>query len=82
MSDNLWQMPPEDGMQFQGPPLLRYQAWYLRICMASVYLEGDYGNFLRSMVFKEDGFTPTGRKGARDVSNASKTIFNLFYLFS
>ena len=81
MSANLWQMP-EDGIQFQGPPLLRYQAWYHRVCMASVYLEGEYGDYLSSMVLKEDGFTPTGRQGARDVSNASQTIFNLLYFFS
>jgi len=50
--------------------------------LVSVYVEGDYGNYLSSMVLKEDGFTPTGRQGARDVSNASQTIFNLLYLFS
>ena len=61
MSANLWQMP-EDGMQFQGPPLLRYQAWYVRVYMASVYVEGDYGNYLSSMVLKEDGFTPLAGK--------------------
>ncbi|XP_078181603.1 uncharacterized protein LOC144575345 [Carex rostrata] len=71
MRDNLWQMPV-DGIQFQGHPLLRYQAWYLRICMASVYLEGDYGNFLRSKIFEDDGYTPTGRKGARDLLLAIK----------
>jgi hypothetical protein len=50
--------------------------------MASVYLEGDYGEFLRSKIFTEDGFTPTGRKGARDVSNASETIFIHLSIFS
>jgi hypothetical protein len=82
MSENLWQMPGVDGMQFQGPPHMRYQAWYLQVSMASVYLEGDYGNYLRAMVFKEDGYTPTGRQGARDVSNAPPTLvftFNIFH---
>ncbi|XP_078152710.1 uncharacterized protein LOC144547901 [Carex rostrata] len=71
MSGHLWQMP-EDGMQFQGPPDLRYKAWFLRVGMASVYLEGDYGNFLRLKTFIEDGYTPTGRKGARDLLVAIK----------
>ena len=66
MIANLWHMP-EDGVQFQGDPLLRYEAWYVRVCMASVYLEGDYGNFLRGKIFSDDGYTPTGRKGARQV---------------
>ena len=83
MSDNLWQMSGVDEMQLQGPPLLRYQAWYLRVGMASVYLEGDYGNYLRAKIFEDDGYTTTGMKLARDVSNAPKTahfghLFNLF----
>jgi hypothetical protein len=73
MSANLWQMPV-DETQFQGPPLLRYQAWYMRVGMSSVYIQGDYGDFLRSKIFTEDGFTPTGRKNALDVSNAPKII--------
>ena len=81
MSENLWQMPGVDGMQFQGPPHMRYQAWYLQVGMASVYLEGDYGNYLRAMVFKEDGYTPTSRKGARDVSNAPQTLVSRLTFF-
>ena len=81
MSANLWQMPAPDGLQFQGPPLLRYQAWYIHIGMASVYLQGDYGDFLRQRVLTDDGFTPTGRRHAFDVSNALKTIFIHFYIF-
>ena len=84
MSANLWQMPEVDGMQFQGDPLLRYQAWYLRVGMASVYIEGDYGNFLRSKIFDDDGYTPTGWKSARQVMHLEEHIFlsnlTFFYL--
>lgn len=82
MSENLWQMSEVGEMQLQGPPLLRYQAWYMRVGMASVYLEGDYGNYLRAKIFEDDGYTPTGRKVARDVSNAPQTIHffpNVFF---
>ena len=75
MSANLWQMPEIDTMQFQGDPLLRYQAWYLRVGMASVYIEGDYGEFLRAQIFEDDGYTPTGRKGARQVMHLKQHIF-------
>ena len=75
MSANLWQMPEVDTMQFQGDPLLRYQAWYLRVGMASVYIEGHYGDFLRSKIFEDDGYTPTGRKGARQVMHLQEHIF-------
>ena len=51
MSENLWQMSEVGEMQLQGPPLLRYQAWYMRVGMASVYLEGDYGNYLKDVCF-------------------------------
>ena len=82
MSENLWQMSEVGEMQLQGPPLLRYQAWYMRVGMASVYLEGDYGDYLRAKIFEDDGYTPTGRKVARDVSNAPQTIhFSLMYFF-
>ncbi|XP_078170103.1 uncharacterized protein LOC144564374 [Carex rostrata] len=73
MSANLWQMPEVNGMQFQGDPLLRYQAWYLQVGMASVYIVGDYGDFLRSKIFDDDGYTPTGRKGARQLLVALKS---------
>ena len=75
MSANLWQMPAADAMQFQGDPLLRYQAWYLRVGMASVYIEGHYGEFLRAQIFEDDGYTPTGKKGARQVMHLKQHIF-------
>ncbi|XP_078180782.1 uncharacterized protein LOC144574647 [Carex rostrata] len=40
--------------------------------MASVYLEGHYGNFLRAKIFADDDYTPTGRKGARQLLVALK----------
>ncbi|XP_078166187.1 serine/threonine-protein phosphatase 7 long form homolog [Carex rostrata] len=74
MSANLWQMPEVDAMQFHGDPLLRYQAWYLRVGMASVYIKGHYGEFLRQMIFDDDGYTPTGRKGACQLLVALKGV--------
>ena len=41
---------PDEFTQISGHPLLRYQTWYIRICMASVYLEDDYGTYLHNMI--------------------------------
>ena len=82
MNAHLWQIVEADAMQFQGDPLLRYQAWYMRVGMASVYIEGDYGDFLRSVIFDDDGYTPTGRKGARQVMHLEEHIFEQYEPFS
>ena len=53
--EHIWQMPEE------GPHgLLRYQCWFMKVCMASVYLQGDYGAALRDRIETEDGYAPNG----------------------
>jgi hypothetical protein len=80
MADNLWHMP-DDGVQFQGDPTLRYEAWFVRVGMASVYLQGHYGDFLRAQIFEDDGYTPTGKKGARQVMHLKQHIFEQYQHF-
>ncbi|KAF3320116.1 Serine/threonine-protein [Carex littledalei] len=57
---------PDPIQQTQGDPQLRYDTWYMQICMASVYLRGDYGAHLRDMIQTDDGYHPSGRSFARN----------------
>ena len=60
--EHIWQMPEE------GPHgLLRYQCWFMKVCMASVYLQGDYGAALRDRIENTDGHAPNGRTWTRQV---------------
>ena len=49
--------------------------------MASVYLQGHYGDFLRAQIFEDDGYTPTGKKGARQVMHLKQHIFEQYQHF-
>ena len=59
---HLWQMS-----DVSSHPLLRYQCWFMKVCMASVYLQGDYGAALRDRIANTDGYAPNGRTWTRQV---------------
>ena len=67
---HIWQMPEEGA---HG--LLRYQCWFMKVCMASVYLQGDYGAHIRERIENTDGYAPNGRTWTRQVPKTSN-----FYL--
>ena len=52
---HIWQMPEE-----VSHPLLRYQCWFMKVCMTSVYLQGDYGAELRDRIANTDGYALNG----------------------
>ena len=59
---HIWQMLEEGA---HG--LLRYQCWFMKICMTSVYLQGDYGADLRNRIENTYGYAPNGRTWTRQV---------------
>lgn len=66
---------PDEFTQTPGHPLLRYQAWYIRVCMASVHLEGDYGAYLRHQIQEEtESYHPIGRRWAHALLMSIKGV--------
>ena len=63
--------------QTPGDPQLRYDVWYTQVCMASVYLQGDYGAHLRDRIKTDDGYHPNGRAWARQVKHLKPHSFGL-----
>ena len=68
---------PDGIIQTQGDPQLSYDTWYMQICMASVYLQGDYDAHLCNRIKSDDGYHPNGRSFARQVNHLKLHSFSL-----